>query len=268
MQRRREIYAYDDRRDRRNRRTLAQLIVQSRQKLQPRHRTIPQPRSAGRQRQVAPVSILRPGIHLRFEIHGYDPHRDMCNRGGVEQRRVAWVPGYFQTPMRVPPIPSFWGPGRKASHLPRSTKSGVPSTRRKGQRIRYRKTAEFHFLTFSCYRRRPYFTSAAAMDLFEDALERVRLRYLFVVAGYVVMPEHVHLLINEPRRALLSTAIQALKLSVSMRRVAPIPVALRNPLRAPPIPRIWGSGPKASRSTRPTQGDTRNRDSRLRVYWS
>ena len=55
------------------------------------------------------------------------------------------------------------------------------------------------------------------MELFEDALERVRLRFLFAVAGYVVMPEHVHLLVNEPRRALLSRAIQALKLSVSMR---------------------------------------------------
>ena len=56
------------------------------------------------------------------------------------------------------------------------------------------------------------------MELFEDALERVRCRYLFVVAGYVVMPEHVHLLVNEPKRALLSRAVQALKLSVSMRR--------------------------------------------------
>jgi putative transposase len=56
------------------------------------------------------------------------------------------------------------------------------------------------------------------MELFENALERVRLRYLFVVAGYVVMPEHVHLLVNEPARALLSAAIQALKLSVTMRR--------------------------------------------------
>ena len=55
------------------------------------------------------------------------------------------------------------------------------------------------------------------MELFEDALERVRRRYLFVVAGYVVMPEHVHLLVNEPHRVLLSKAIQALKLSVSMR---------------------------------------------------
>jgi putative transposase len=55
------------------------------------------------------------------------------------------------------------------------------------------------------------------MELFEDALECIRRRYLFVVRGYVVMPEHVHLLVNEPRRALLSKAIRALKLSVSMR---------------------------------------------------
>jgi putative transposase len=69
----------------------------------------------------------------------------------------------------------------------------------KGARIRSQQTGEFHFLTFSCYRRRSYFTSAAAMDLFEDALERVRRRYLFAVAGYVVMPEHVHLLVKVAR---------------------------------------------------------------------
>jgi putative transposase len=92
----------------------------------------------------------------------------------------------------------------------------------KGERIRYQQTGEFHFLTFSCYRRRAYLTAAAAMDLFEDALERVRRRYLFAVAGYVVMPEQGHLLVKvacgEPKRALLSKVIQAaLKLSVSMR---------------------------------------------------
>jgi hypothetical protein len=60
----------------------------------------------------------------------------------------------------------------------------------KGARIRYQQTGGFHFLTFSCYRRRPYLSTVAAMKLFEDALERVRLRFLLVVAGYVVMPEH------------------------------------------------------------------------------
>ena len=87
----------------------------------------------------------------------------------------------------------------------------------KGQRIRYQQTGEFHFLTFSCYRCRRYLSPVAAMELFEDALERVRFRYQFVVSGYVVMPEHVHLLVNEPRRAALSKAVQALKLSVTMR---------------------------------------------------
>jgi putative transposase len=87
----------------------------------------------------------------------------------------------------------------------------------KGARIRYQQTGEFHFITFSCYRRRAYLSASAAMDLFEDALERARRRYLLAVAGYVAMPEHVHLLVGEPRRALLSRAVQALKLSVSMR---------------------------------------------------
>jgi putative transposase len=87
----------------------------------------------------------------------------------------------------------------------------------KGQRIRYQQTGDFHFLTFSCFHRRNYFAVTPAKDLFEDALQRVRNRYLFAVAGYVVMPEHVHMLVSEPQRALLSKVIQALKLSVSVR---------------------------------------------------
>ncbi len=58
---------------------------------------------------------------------------------------------------------------------------------------------------------------AAARELFESALERIRLRYCFVVSGYVVMPEHVHLLVSEPRRGTLARVVQALKLSVSLR---------------------------------------------------
>jgi putative transposase len=83
--------------------------------------------------------------------------------------------------------------------------------------VRYRHTGNFHFLTFSCFHRRPYLGSAEARDLFLDALERTRLRYRFVVAGYVVMPEHVHLLIGEPEKGDVSGTMHALKLSVSMR---------------------------------------------------
>jgi hypothetical protein len=35
-------------------------------------------------------------------------------------------------------------------------------------------------------------------DLLLTALELMRIRYRFAVIGYVVMPEHVHLLISEP----------------------------------------------------------------------
>jgi putative transposase len=82
---------------------------------------------------------------------------------------------------------------------------------------------DLHSLTFSCYRRQPLLADAARCDLFLKILERVRCRYRIVVLGYVVMPEHVHLLLSEPQRATLSTAIQALKLGVvrSLDRAVP-----------------------------------------------
>ncbi len=84
--------------------------------------------------------------------------------------------------------------------------------------IRYERTGFFHFLTFSCYHRFQYLGTPASRELFEEALERVRRRYHFVVAGYVAMPEHVHLLVGEPRKGTVSEVIHALKLSVVMRR--------------------------------------------------
>ncbi len=84
--------------------------------------------------------------------------------------------------------------------------------------VRYQKCGVFHFITFSCYHRLPHLGSAAARDLFEDALERTRRSHIFVVAGYVVMPEHVHLLIGEPLKGAVAEVIHALKLSVTLRR--------------------------------------------------
>ena len=77
--------------------------------------------------------------------------------------------------------------------------------------VRYQKCGVFHFITFSCYRRLPLLGEAGAYQVFERELEAVRLRYGFVVAGYVLMPEHVHLLVGEPPVSLLSIALQVLK---------------------------------------------------------
>lgn len=84
--------------------------------------------------------------------------------------------------------------------------------------VRYQNAGHLHFVTFSCYDWRPYLASSESRRIFEDALETMRIRYRFVVLGYVVMPEHVHLLVSEPKRAILATAIQAVKLSVTLKR--------------------------------------------------
>jgi putative transposase len=74
-----------------------------------------------------------------------------------------------------------------------------------------------HFITWSCYRRKPLLCNPARRDLLLTVLELMRVRYRFVVIGYVVMPEHVHLLISEPLIGNPSKMIQAVKLSVSRR---------------------------------------------------
>jgi putative transposase len=59
---------------------------------------------------------------------------------------------------------------------------------------RYQETGQLHFLTFSCYKRRPNFANAPSRTTFEASLERARQHYGLCVYGYVVMPEHVHIL--------------------------------------------------------------------------
>jgi putative transposase len=77
--------------------------------------------------------------------------------------------------------------------------------------VRYQNQRCLHFITFSCYRRLQLLDSVTARDTFEQQLERVRSWYGCFVTGYVVMPEHVHLLIGEPERGKLSLVIQMLK---------------------------------------------------------
>jgi len=86
-----------------------------------------------------------------------------------------------------------------------------------GKLVRYQKCGAFHFITFSCYRRQPKLGTTEARAVFEQELERVRLRYQFAVAGYVVMPEHVHLLLSEPRRSSMAVVLQVLKQCTSRR---------------------------------------------------
>ena len=82
---------------------------------------------------------------------------------------------------------------------------------------RYFGAGHLHFITSSCYHRYPWLGSPDRRDLLLDVLERMRQRYSFVVVGYVVMPEHFHLLISEPQDVTPSVVVQAIKLSFVQR---------------------------------------------------
>jgi len=83
--------------------------------------------------------------------------------------------------------------------------------------IRIYGRGQLHFITFTCYRRLPLLRSIRARNAFVQILGETRDRYGFSLAGYVLMPEHIHLLISEPVKGTPSTVIQVLKQRVSRR---------------------------------------------------
>lgn len=94
-----------------------------------------------------------------------------------------------------------------------SNPKGFSFFRMTRQLRRYHHSGQSHFITFSCYRREAYFNSATRYDLFVACLEEMRRRFSMCIYGYVVMPEHVYLLVSEPDRENLADAIHFLKLS-------------------------------------------------------
>jgi REP element-mobilizing transposase RayT len=51
----------------------------------------------------------------------------------------------------------------------------------------------------------------------------MRRKYSFYVCGYVVMPEHVHILLREPDRKTLAAALQSIKQKTF--RLSPVPLS-------------------------------------------
>jgi len=58
---------------------------------------------------------------------------------------------------------------------------------------------------------RPLLNNDHARIIFEEILERVRQSHDFYLFGYVLMPEHVHLLLSEPKQQLPSNTMRVLK---------------------------------------------------------
>src|SRR5438105_13009127 len=54
----------------------------------------------------------------------------------------------------------------------------------------------FHYVTLVTYHRVSVFRSDVACQLFIDALRETRERYPYKLVGYVLMPDHVHAIVN------------------------------------------------------------------------
>jgi putative transposase len=99
---------------------------------------------------------------------------------------------------------------------------------------RFHESGQSHFVTFCCYHRRRLFTTDASRQIFESALERVRRSFRLHVYGYVVMPEHVHLLLSEPEKDTLADALKSLKQGVSRRLIGDHPLKPKTGLNGAP----------------------------------
>ncbi len=85
---------------------------------------------------------------------------------------------------------------------------------------RYNESGHAHSLTFSCFRRQPFLRSERTCTWMIEAIELARQRQGFDVWAYVIMPEHVHLLIYPPADGYdISRILSTLKQPVSKRAI-------------------------------------------------
>ena len=86
-----------------------------------------------------------------------------------------------------------------------------------------------HLLTFTCYKHRPFFADDATCRLFLEILDAARNRHGFEVWAYVIMPEHVHLLVFSGRSgATVATILQSVKQPIAAKLKQSLPPNLPN----------------------------------------
>jgi putative transposase len=109
---------------------------------------------------------------------------------------------------------------------------------------RYTGRNDLHFITFCCYHRKRLLESARSRNLVIRVLGEVHAKYGFALVGYVIMPEHVHLLISESSAVPPAKIIQVFKQRVSRRmrgKKRPRKGQLSLPFPEPPsqLRRFW-----------------------------
>ncbi|MCX6638932.1 MAG: transposase [bacterium] len=81
----------------------------------------------------------------------------------------------------------------------------------------YSDESHAHYLTFSCYKKLHLFLDEIVYRLFLDSLNQAHSRALFRLYGFVIMPNHVHLLLFPKVTVSISAILTAIKQPFSYR---------------------------------------------------
>jgi putative transposase len=81
----------------------------------------------------------------------------------------------------------------------------------------YDNTGLVRFVTFNCYRNQPSLSDTQARTILIECLDAARCKYDFLLFGYVIMPEHVHLVLLPPEGQPLGLLVREIK-SMSARK--------------------------------------------------
>ena len=85
------------------------------------------------------------------------------------------------------------------------------STHIKTHPIRINQQGHIHFVTTSCYRRKPFFSKQWTRQIVIDAINHKGEKTKFLLMSYVIMPEHVHFLIVPKKSETISNTVRAVK---------------------------------------------------------
>lgn len=71
-----------------------------------------------------------------------------------------------------------------------------------------------HYLTFSCFHNQPFLSKDRTRNWFIKSLANAKEKYSFELWAWVIMPEHIHLLVLPKENTKISHLLKAVKLSV------------------------------------------------------
>ncbi len=74
------------------------------------------------------------------------------------------------------------------------------------------------FITFSCYHHYNLFKTSSSKEIFIKSLDALRNKHKYKLYGYVIMPNHVHLVVRPPENYKMGIFIGALK-SITAREI-------------------------------------------------